>query len=222
MTRRGGATPTGQPAVRAAAVILAAGTGSRFGGDKLLAALDGRPLVRHVLEAAVAAGLDPVVVVEPPSGGLAGIDLGPARRVVNPNPDEGLSSSVRLGLRALDADGAMAVEAAVILPGDQPLVRPATIRALVAAAGESPRTPFVVARHADGAPNPVLARRSIWRLADELVGDRGFGPILATHPELVREVSIDASNPDVDTPADLVRLTDGPAPEAGSAHGDVS
>ncbi|HEY8438349.1 MAG TPA: nucleotidyltransferase family protein [Candidatus Limnocylindrales bacterium] len=222
MTRPRGATPTGAPPLRVAGVILAAGSGSRFGGDKLLAEVDGRPLVRHVVDAAVAAGLDPVVVVEPPAGALGGVDLAPAARVVNAKPDEGLSSSVRLGLRALDSDGALAVDAAVILPGDQPLVRAATIRALVAAAGESPRTPFVVARHADGAPNPVLARRSIWRLADELVGDRGFGPILATHPELVREVSIEGSNPDVDTRADLVRLTGGAAPEAGTAGGDVS
>jgi CTP:molybdopterin cytidylyltransferase MocA len=210
------------PALRAAGVILAAGTGSRFGGDKLLAMVDGRPLVRHVVDAAVAAGLDPIVVVEPPRGALARVELAPAQRVVNPNPDEGLSSSVRLGLRALDADDQITVDAAVILPADQPRVRAATIRALIAAAGESPRTPFVVARHVDGAPNPVLARRSIWRLADELAGDRGFGPTLATHPELVREVAIDASNPDVDTAADLAGLVSRPAGEAGSVDGDVS
>jgi len=189
-------------------VILAAGAASRFGGDKLLAELDGQPLVRHVVDAAVAAGLEPIVVVEAPNGALAGVDLEPARRVVNPTPGEGLSSSVRLGLRALGADAELVVDAAVILPGDQPRVRPATIRALVAAAGDRPATPFVVARHAaDRSPNPVLVRRSMWRLADELVGDRGFGPILGTHTELVREIAIDGANPDVDTRDDLDRLT---------------
>ena len=208
--------------MRVAAVILAAGAGSRFGGDKVLAVLEGRPLIRHVLDAATAADLDPVVIVTPPGGPLATLDLGPGRRVENPLPEEGLSSSVRLGLRALDADPAAAVDAAVILPADQPRVRAETIRALVTAAGLSPQTPFVVARHEDGAPNPVLARRSIWRLADELAGDRGFGPVLATHPELVREVSIDGANPDVDTRADLDSLIAEPETEADSAERDVS
>jgi molybdenum cofactor cytidylyltransferase len=191
--------------VTVAAVILAAGSGSRFGGGKLSAALDGRPLLAHVVNAARAAGLDPIVVVVPPDDrSIAAIDLGRVRRVVNPIPQEGLSSSVRLGLRALELDDG--VDAAIILPGDQARIEPDVIRALLTAATMSPRTPFVIARHRDGVPNPILARRSIWRLADELAGDRGFGPILATHPELVREVAVEASNPDVDTRADLDRL----------------
>jgi molybdenum cofactor cytidylyltransferase len=202
--------------VKVGAVILAAGAGTRFGGGKLAAPLEGRPLLGHVVDAAVAAGLDPVVVVEPPDGSLAGLDLAPARRVVNPTPRDGLSGSVRIGLRALDDDGEL--DAAVILPGDQPRVRPAVIRALIAAAGDPPHTPFVVPRYAgDGAPNPILARRSIWRLADELAGDRGFGPLLAAHDELVRYVPVDGSNPDVDTPADLRRLA-----EAAESAPDVS
>jgi CTP:molybdopterin cytidylyltransferase MocA len=190
-----------------AAVVLAAGAGSRFGGGKLLAVLHGRPILTHVVAAARAAGLDPIVVVVPPTGELDVLDLGVVRRVTNPNPAEGLSSSVRLGLRALELEDA--VDAAVILPGDQPLVRPDVIAELLAALAASPATPFVVPRYADdGAPNPILARRSIWRLADELAGDRGFGPVLATHPELVRFVPVAGENPDVDTPADLARLVE--------------
>jgi molybdenum cofactor cytidylyltransferase len=193
--------------MRVAAVVLAAGAGSRFGGGKLLAALDGRPIVGHVVDAARAAGLQPIVVVVPPTGELDDVDLGVVRRVINKTPQEGLSSSVRLGLHELELDGE--VSAAVILPGDQPLVRPEVIQALLAAADEIPATPFVVPRYAaDGAPNPILARRSIWRLADELAGDRGFGPVLATHPELVQFVSVPGSNPDIDTHADLAAVVE--------------
>jgi molybdenum cofactor cytidylyltransferase len=192
-----------------AAVVLAAGAGSRFGGAKLRALLGGRPLVAHVVDAARAAGLQPIVIVVPPTGELDDLDLGDVRRVVNPSPAEGLSSSVRLGLRALELD--TDVEAAAILPGDQPLVRAEVIRALLVALDQSPATPFVAPRYAvDGAPNPIIARRSIWRLADELAGDRGFGPVLATHPELIRLVSVGGANPDVDTPADLDRLAGTP------------
>jgi len=210
--------------VRVGGVVLAAGAGSRFGGDKLVASLDGRPLVRHVVDAAVASGLDPIVVVVPPAGVLDGIDLSPGRRIVNETPEEGLSSSVRLGLRVLADDP---VDAAVILPGDQPRVRPDVIRALVAAAEERDDPPFVVARYAaDAAPNPVLARREIWRLADELAGDHGFGPVLGTHPELVRDVPFDGANPDVDTRADLDRLAEAATTaatwEAAPGPADVS
>jgi CTP:molybdopterin cytidylyltransferase MocA len=188
-----------------AAVVLAAGAGTRFGGGKLLAPLRGQPIVAHVVDAARAAGLEPIVIVVPPTGELDDLELGVVRRVMNPNPAEGLSSSVRLGLRALELD--TDVEAVVILPGDQPLVRPEVIRSLLAAPNELPATPFVVASYADdGAPNPILARRSIWRLADELAGDRGFGPVLAAHPELVRVVPVDGANPDIDTLADLAAI----------------
>ena len=188
-----------------AAIVLAAGAGSRFGGGKLRALLDGRPIVAHVVEASRAAGLDPIVVVVPPSGELDSLDLGGVRRVVNPDPAEGLSSSVRLGLRALELDEG--VEAAVLLPGDQPRVRVAVIGMLLAALDASPATPFVVPRYdGDRGSNPVVARRSIWRLADELADDRGFGPVLATHPELVRVVNVSGANPDVDTTADLAAL----------------
>jgi molybdenum cofactor cytidylyltransferase len=169
--------------------------------------LDGRPIVGHVVDAARAAGLQPIVVVVPPTGELDDVDLGVVRRIINETPQEGLSSSVRLGLHELELDGE--VSAAVILPGDQPLVRPEVIQALLAAADEIPATPFVVPRYAaDGAPNPILARRSIWRLADELAGDRGFGPVLATHPELVQFVSVPGSNPDIDTHADLAAVVE--------------
>jgi len=196
-----------------AAVVLAAGAGSRFGGGKVRALLGDRPLVAHVVDAARTAGLDPIVVVVPPADELDDLDLGAVRRVVNPDPAEGLSSSVRLGLRALELD--TAVGAAAILPGDQPLVRPEVIGALLDALDAHPATPFVVPRYADdGAPNPIVARRSTWRLADELAGDRGFGPLLATRPELVRFVDVDGANPDVDTRADLDRLAVSDRPPA--------
>jgi molybdenum cofactor cytidylyltransferase len=165
--------------------------------------LEGRPLLRHVLDTAVAAGLDPIVLVTGPDEALAGIDLRPARQVVNAHPEEGLASSVRLGLGALDAEPD--VRAAVILLGDQPRVRAPTIRALMAAsAGHAPL--IVPAYTDDDAPNPVVARRDGWRLADELAGDRGFGPLLLRHPELVKRVPIEGSNPDIDTPQDLAAL----------------
>jgi CTP:molybdopterin cytidylyltransferase MocA/SAM-dependent methyltransferase len=115
----------------------------------------------------------------------------------------GLASSVRAGLRAAAATSPFAVEAALILLGDQPSVRPATIARLLGS-GLGPVRPIAVARHGtDGAPNPVLLHRSAWGLADDLRGDRGLGPLIAERPELVTVVRVDDENPDVDTPGDL-------------------
>jgi CTP:molybdopterin cytidylyltransferase MocA len=206
--------------MKIAAVVLAAGAGSRFGGGKLRADLDGRPILGHVVEAARLAGLEPIVVVVPPTSELDDLDLGAVRRVTNETPQEGLSSSVRIGLRELQDDDDVA--AAVILPGDQPLVRPEVIQALLVASDKNPTTPFVVPRYAaDGAPNPILARRSIWRLADELAGDQGFGPVLERHEELIRFVAVPGSNPDIDTRADLAAVMEGRgAPVRAKDHVD--
>ncbi len=182
-------------------VILAAGAGSRFGGVKLAALLDGRPVLEHVVEAAWSAGLDPVIVVVGPNS-----DLRPqgARIVVNDHPERGLSSSLKVGVAAIPDDASVAV----ILLGDQPLVPSATIQALVAAAEAAPGYAAVPLYVGGGGPNPVALTRGLFPLAAEATGDRGIGPILADRPELVIEVPVEGSNPDVDTQADLERVRD--------------
>lgn len=198
------------PAGYTAAVVLAAGAASRFGSPKLLARLEGRPLLQHVLDAVASAGLDEVVVV---LGRAAGeieraIAWRAERRVVNPHPEEGLSSSLRVGLAALGPDA----EGALVLLGDQPRLRPEVIgRLLGAAAGpESAGRLIVVPRYTGGGgANPALLRRAAWPLADGLTGDRGMGPVIAAHPELVHEVPVVGENPDVDTREDLEALGSG-------------
>ncbi len=192
--------------MRVVGIVLAAGSSTRFGSPKLLASLDGRPVLQHVLDAAASAGLDDVVVVlgEGHEATERAIHWRRQRRVVNPNPADGLASSLRLGLDA--ARAAPGAESAIVLLGDQPQVRAATIRAVIAAA-EATDLPFVRARYTeDGAPNPVLIRRSAWAAAAALDGDHGLGPLLAADPERVLAVDVDGDNPDVDTPADLARL----------------
>ncbi len=192
--------------MKVVAVVLAAGASSRFGSPKLLAPLAGRPLLAHALDAVALAGVGDVVVVL--GAGAADVEVAIAwrgeRRVVNERPQDGLSSSLRVGLDAAAEDAAVA--AVLVVLGDQPAVRPAVIRAILGAADASP-APFVRARHAaDGTPNPVLVRRDAWAMASALDGDRGLGPFLAAHPELVLEVPVEGANPDIDTPADLAAL----------------
>ncbi len=188
--------------------MLAAGTGSRFGGGKLLAALDGRPILDHVLAAVRAADpAETVVVLGRDAGAIeAAVAWGDERRVVNPEPENGLSGSLRLGFEALDGFAGEALDGAFVVLGDQPLVDPAVFRALAQAQVRA-GVGFVAPRYVGGGgANPVLVLRAGWPWIARAHGDRGLGPILADHPELVAEVELGGTNPDVDTPADLAAL----------------
>ncbi len=189
---------------RVAALILAAGTASRFGSSKALALLDGKALLRHVLDAAEEAGLSEIVVVLGARGEEIerAIEWGSARLVRNPAPERGLASSLQVGLGALGSG----IQAVLVLLGDQPRVRPDVIRRLIDASIGSSR-PIVVPRYsAGGGPNPAVIHRAAWPLIAALTGDRGMGPVIAAHPELVEEVLVEGRNPDVDTRADLAAL----------------
>ncbi|HSW43772.1 MAG TPA: NTP transferase domain-containing protein [Patescibacteria group bacterium] len=200
--------------MRCAGLVLAAGAGSRFGGGKVRAPLEGRPLVGHVLAAARAAGLGRVVLVlgrdaaevlaavrEADEGALDGVLV-----ALNGAPERGLSTSLRLGLAA--ATAAPAPMGVVVLLGDQPRVRPEVVRMLVDAASAAPApTLAVVPAYArEAAPNPALLLRPAWLLAAGIDGDRGVGGLLAARPDLVVHVAVGGANPDVDTPQDLAAL----------------
>jgi CTP:molybdopterin cytidylyltransferase MocA/SAM-dependent methyltransferase len=190
--------------VRVAAIVLAAGAGSRFGGHKLLATVEGRPILQHVLDRLAATGLGDVVVVlgDDSDAAEAAIAWRSERRVRNPDPTRGLSSSLQLGIAFLRED----VEAALVVLGDQPRLSGEVLAALLAT-GPTPERPIVVPAYTDdGGRNPVLLGRAAFDLVATTSGDRGLGPLLAAHPELVREVAVTGDNPDVDTRADLVAM----------------
>ena len=195
--------------MRFAGLILAAGASTRFGGPKLLAGLDGSPILQHVLDAVFLAAPAVTVVVL----GHAADDVEAAmrwrgeQRVRNDDPRRGLATSLAIGIEALESgDPAGDLEAALILLGDQPRVRPAVMHDLVHAAEASDR-PIVAPEYADGGGhNPVLLLRSAWPIAATSHGDRGLGPVLAGRPDLVLKVPVGGANPDVDTPADLAAI----------------
>ena len=189
------------------AVVLAAGAASRFGGGKLLAPLDGKPLIEHTLGALGASPVDGTVVV-------VGEDVARLRAVCEPydvriveNSDHGSgqSTSVRAGLTALgeETNGSRA-RAAVVLLGDQPLVGASVVGRLVAAFEGGAKV--AVATYGGEMRNPVLFSREVWELLEEeLKGDIGARPFLWRHPELVVGVPCEeVGDPaDVDTAEDL-------------------
>ena len=207
----------GRDHARVAGLILAAGTGSRFGGGKMRARLEGRPLVAHVLEAARAAVAGRLVLVLGADAAEVRADLlvtDPAALdgvlvAINPAAERGLATSLRLGLAAATAQPRP--DGVLILLGDQPRVRSATLTALLAAAAPADAIAVVADHAGDRAPNPVLL---LWPwgsvLLGELGGDRGLGPLLAAHRDRVMRIAVGGANPDIDSPADLAALEGSP------------
>ncbi|MGZ8514318.1 MAG: NTP transferase domain-containing protein [Candidatus Limnocylindrales bacterium] len=191
---------------RMVGLVLAAGAGSRFGGGKLLAPLAGKPILQHVLDRLAEAGIEDVTVVlgRDESAIEGAITWRAERRVVNPEPERGLASSLQVGMATIGDDP----DAILIALGDQPLVTAGTIHTLLDAPVDASK-PVVVPVYADDpGRNPVLVRRTGFALIGEATGDRGLGPVLAAHPEAVQAVPTRGDNPDVDTQADLARAAE--------------
>jgi molybdenum cofactor cytidylyltransferase len=195
--------------MKVAALLLAAGRGSRFGGDKLQAPLRGTPLVGHVaatVDSAIRAGTLArcVAVVATGDDGVRQLvaDCG-FEAVENGEAASGISSSIRVGLARLARDPS--VGAALIVLGDQPLLRLEVVLALVDRwhqLGKSVRPRY--GETPDQPGHPVLLDRSLWKLAETANGDRGLVGILPANS--VEIVGVDGRNPDVDTREDLSSL----------------
>ena len=184
-----------------AGLVLAAGAGTRFGGRKQLAELDGRPLLDHALAAMASAPVEPVTVVLGADADeiRAAVDMHGAEPIVCQEWDEGQSASLRLGIDALDRAGAQAV---VVTLGDQPRIAARAIAAVVAA--RAPGEADAVRATYDGRPgHPVLLERSLFDAVHDLRGDTGARAVLGS--ARVVDVPCDGlGDPaDVDTPGDL-------------------
>ena len=182
-------------------VVLAAGTGSRFGRTKQLEVVGGRALAQHAIDAAAAAGLDEILVVTGHAAEAVEATLQLPRNgrfVRNPHHRKGQSSSLAAALHEVAADS----EATVVLMADQPGVAPEVITALVARF-RATRRQIVRAAYRDG-PGPALLSREIYAEAGHLHGDVGARVLIASHPDWVEDVEVDDDVPiDVDTPGDL-------------------
>jgi len=179
-------------------VVLAAGRGSRFGGDthKLLAPLRGRTVLDHALDAAREARLDEVILV---LGALGPEQLDlpdDVTVVVNEAWEEGQAGSLRVGVAVARAHGHDAV---VVGLGDQPFVGAEAWRRVAAARSH----PIVVADYGGGRRQPpVRLDASVWDLLPA-GGDEGARALMRVRPELVAAVACPGEPADVDTPEDL-------------------
>src|ERR1700722_11371532 len=195
---------------RVGAVVLAAGQSSRFraGGGrdptKLVAELDGKPIVRRVVEAALAAKARPVVVVtgyarDSVEAAIAGLEIGVA---FNPKFASGLASSLSVGLSVMPRD----ILGALVLLGDMPWIEPRLVDALIDAfisrEGVLAAVPVRQGRHG----NPVLLGRGLFTAAMGLKGDEGARRLIgALNADELAEIQASGLGVtfDVDTAEDL-------------------
>ena len=180
-----------------AAVVLAAGSGSRFKGEqhKLLAELQGLPVIVRTVEAVLGAGFNQVYVV---SGAveLAGVLPADVTVVESPRWAEGQAHTLLAGVNAAAADGHDAV---VVGLGDQPMVPSSAWRSVGAARG-----PIVTATFDGDRRPPVKLESSVWELLPT-EGDEGGRALIQGRPDLVSEVPCSGDPSDIDTQEDLAK-----------------
>jgi molybdenum cofactor cytidylyltransferase len=188
-----------------AAIILAAGRGTRFGDElKLLAQIGGKALVRHAAEAAVGSLVDPVIVVtgyrsNEVEAALHGL---PVQILYNALYAQGLSTSLRAGFSALPPT----TRAAVILLGDMPFVKADLIDTLVAEWRERGEPAALVPTLDGRRGNPVVLSRDLQAMIEDLSGDVGAGSLLRKRSDILEWPTTDpAVAQDIDTREELAR-----------------
>lgn len=202
------ATPDTQPrrAPRLTAVVLAGGRGSRMGENKLAAEVGGVPIVRRTVAAILEAGFGPVVVVtghEPDRvrSALDGLDV---RFVHNPDYAQGISTSLKTGIGALDAS----VDGTFVVLGDMPEIPPELYRRMAAAFSPADGRGIVVPVRGGKRGNPVLWGRQFFAAVSTAQGDTGAKHLIGEYADAVADVEAggDAVFTDIDTPEALRAL----------------
>lgn len=191
------------------AVVLAAGTSTRMGRPKQLLPLGGTTLLARAIENVRSAGLVEIVLVlgasaeairrQLPRSLLEGLKV-----VVNQAYAQGMASSLREGLSTLDPQTA----AALIILGDQPLVRPQTLRQIISAYHRS-RAPIVIPSHHGERGNPVLLGRPVFPEVMALEGDTGCRAVFSRYLNAILKVEVEDPGIllDIDNQDDYDRLT---------------
>jgi len=194
-------------APKIAAIVLAAGQSRRMGSvNKLLAPVDGKPMVSHVVESLAASQARPLVVVTGHDYAAVEAVLPKRGFTLTHNPDyaSGLASSLRRGLAALPEN----VDGVLVCLGDMPRLSPAIVGRLIAAFNPTEGRAICVPTWQGKRGNPVLFARRFFAEMQEIAGDTGARALIGEHAEVVCEVPMDddAVLLDIDTPEALAAL----------------
>ncbi len=194
--------------IRVAALVLAAGAGSRMGHrPKCLLEIDGEALLRRQVHAVWEAGVVSVVVVLGHHAERIAPVLSdmPVQLIRHPAPDQGQASSLHLGLRGLPETA----DAVVVLLADQPLITAQDVRDLLAAYATRPPQTELVRPVVEGLPgNPVVFSCEVARAMLAAGPETGGAQWQARHPTAVYRWATSNTHyrVDVDSMADVATL----------------
>ncbi len=188
-----------------AGIVLAAGTSTRMGRNKLFLELDGEAIVHRAVRRAVEAGLDPVFVVVGHQADRVheAIETLKCQAVFNPNYSAGVNSSLKTGIHAVSQTTA---PAAVVMLADMPFVTSEMIKTLVGEYRQS-TAPLVISDYDGVNAPPILYDRSLF---EELAASEGEGcgkQVVKRHRDEARSVAWPSEAlADLDVPEDVERV----------------
>jgi molybdenum cofactor cytidylyltransferase len=201
-----GAVPV---APKVTAIVLAAGTSSRMGSNKLLADFRGRSMIVATLQQIRQSAVDEIVLVLGHEAGKfdAIADHEPVSKFIrNPDYEQGIASSIRRGVEA-----AGEADAVLICLGDMPLVKPLTIDRLIAAFNPTEHRSIIAPTYKGQYGNPVLWGREHFAKLMALEGDKGGRSLITDLKSEAVEIAVDDPGilADADTPEALAEMRRG-------------
>ncbi len=200
-------TERGKVKRKIAVLILAAGQSRRMGPDnKLLALVDGKPMVRHVSEQAIACKADHVLMV-------TGHDADNVLKTVwdleldsvqNPDFADGLSTSLKSGFEILKND----FEGVLVCLGDMPFVTADILNTLIDAFDPEEGRAIIVPSVKGKRGNPALISTQFFEDIQQITGDMGAKALINNNEHVVHAIEIDSSSifADIDTPEILAAI----------------
>ena len=187
-----------------AGVLLAAGTSSRMGSNKMLFELDGESVLRGAARRALTAGVSPLLVVLGHEADRAERELAglPCQVVINPIYEQGINSSLKAGVSAVPAEA----QAALVMLADMPFVTPEMLAGLIARYRSSD-APLVISDYEGVNAPPMLYDRSLFGELLAMTGEGCGRQVVKRHRDEAEVLSWPASAlADLDVPEDYERM----------------
>jgi molybdenum cofactor cytidylyltransferase len=193
---------TERKSMKAAAIILAAGSSSRMGRSKQQLDIHGEKLLVKTVQTVLDAGIHAVVVLgADEKAHRAILDDMPVEIVSNANWARGIGSSLKAGLRYLTSKNAD-IQYTLVLVCDQPLLNRDHILALISRY-QSSEKPIIASRYSKMPGVPVLFDAAYFPSLMNLPDDSGAKKIIVNHPADVSEVDFPGGEFDLDTAEDF-------------------
>ena len=188
-------------------ILLAAGGSVRLGRPKQLLLYRGRTLLRHAAETALASHCRPIVVVLGAHAKrlrleLAGLDV---RVADNPDWEQGMGSSIRIGMTALET-ASPDLAGVVVMLCDQPLLTSDYLNRLVQTHRDTSHS-LIASEYADTRGVPAFFSRALFPKLRALSGPQGAKQMMTRHASDIFSLPFPVGTIDVDTESDYTQLT---------------